>query len=446
MKRGWAIFIAGLAVSLALSAEAADLSSYPMVGDTGPDFSQIWVQTTEPTPVSIRFWPSGQPALARESIVVQTRQDRFRTGLIPLTDLSPQQSYDYQILIDQELALEQHFSFRTAPATQLADPPEIKALLGSCYYIDDPLMTFFKISYGVGPAIFKSMAETPADLMFWLGDNVYFAPFDLSSIYNMNRRYEKHRHLPELRPLLSKMPQYATWDDHDFGPNNSTQDFWRKDDSLHLFKSYWANPRYGLLTTPGVFFRKQWGDLDFIVTDNRYHRDSKNVPAAERAFFGTEQLAWLKNQLQTSQASFKIVVLGSPAFNRYYDESFIQASSEFKSLMDFLDQQRIEGVVFVSGDRHHADLRKLERAGAYPLYDFTSSPLTSKITQIMNTGEPTDSWRVPGTLVRQHNFGRLIVNGPAGQRVLTLETRDTAGQLLWDFQIPQQALQYPVKP
>lgn len=442
-RPGWLLLTSVVLLAPCLPVAAADLSSYPMVGDTGSDYSQIWVQTTEPVEVQVRYWPSDHPEQAQISETVQTRQDRFRTGLIPLKGLRPLQSYHYQILIGAKLALEQTFSFRTAPLTQTTDPPEIKALIGSCFYIDDPLMKLFKLSFGTSPEIFNSMAETPADLMLWLGDNVYFAPFDLSSIYNMNRRYEKHRHLPELRNLISKLPQYATWDDHDFGPNNSTSEFWRRDDSLRLFKSYWANPRYGLLTTAGVFFSKQWGDLEFIVTDNRYHRDSNTVDPEKRAFFGAEQMAWLKNRLRSSQASFKLVVIGSPALNRYYNESFIQASAEFKELMGFLEQERIEGVVFISGDRHHADLRKLERPGAYPLYDFTSSPLTSKITQIMNAGEPTDDWRVHGTLVRQHNYGRLIVNGPAGQRVLTLEARGAAGQLLWDFQIPQQALHYP---
>jgi len=53
-----------------------------------------------------------------------------------------------------------------------------------------------------------------------------------------------------------------------------------------------------------------------------------------------------------------------------------------KRLADWLEQQRIDGVVFISGDRHFGELLKIARPGAYPLYEFTSSPLTLPLTGV----------------------------------------------------------------
>ena len=39
--------------------------------------------------------------------------------------------------------------------------------------------------------------------------------------------------------------------------------------------------------------------------------------------------------------------------------------------------EKIEGVVFLSGDRHYSELTKTEFEGLYPIYELTSSGITS---------------------------------------------------------------------
>ncbi|MEZ0372067.1 MAG: alkaline phosphatase, partial [Candidatus Sericytochromatia bacterium] len=330
--------------------------------------------------------------------------------------------------------------FSTVPAAGALR--DMNFLVGSCYYLDDPLMKMLNISYGTGMEIFQSMARTGGDLMFWLGDNIYFAPFDLSSRYNMNQRYLKQRSAPELQPLLASMPQYAIWDDHDFGPNNSDRTFWGKSDTLDLFNAYWANPRSGPLSTEGTFFSKTWGDVEFFATDNRFHRDPDDDPDPKRAFFGPEQLAWIKSRLLASKATFKVVVVGTPVLNRYYIEAMPMSPEEFNDLMGFLSSNKIPGVVFLSGDRHHTLLMKMDRPGAYPLYEYTSSPLTSNPSHGLNEQEATDPWVVPDTLVLVRNYGRLRIHGKRGERVLTIETLDAKGNLIWDYDLEQKELGY----
>jgi len=50
--------------------------------------------------------------------------------------------------------------------------------------------------------------------------------------------------------FLKAMPQYAIWDDHDYGPNDTDGNYAFKEQSLKLHKQFWANPSYGTGVLP----------------------------------------------------------------------------------------------------------------------------------------------------------------------------------------------------
>jgi alkaline phosphatase D len=57
--------------------------------------------------------------------------------------------------------------------------------------------------------------------------------------------------------------------------------------------------------------------------------------------------------------------------------------AERAELLKKIADAKVPGVFFLTGDRHHTCLQKLERAGnLYPLYDLTISPLTSGQNQL----------------------------------------------------------------
>jgi len=156
---------------------------------------------------------------------------------------------------------------------------------------------------------------------------------------------------------------------------------------------------------------------------------------------------WLEESLAGSRAPFKIVAGGNQFWNpMVFYEAFGQYPAEQKELLDFLRKARIEGVVFLSGDRHHAELLKLQQPGMVPIYDFTSSPLTSGGGRIDK--EANNPARVPGTWVTDgiRNFGLLEVSGKEEARVLTLRTLDADGKELWRYEIKERELKYPAKP
>jgi alkaline phosphatase D len=121
-------------------------------------------------------------------------------------------------------------------------------------------------------------------------------------------------------------------------------------------------------------------------------------------------------------------------------EAFGLFPAEQKNLFDFIAEQRIRGVVFLSGDRHATELLKVQWPGApYPWFEFTSSPLSSGAGH--NDREAENLARVPGTWVtRTRNFGVIDVEGEWRDRRLVFQTLDKDGKTLWRHVISQREL------
>ncbi|PJF33216.1 MAG: phosphodiesterase, partial [Phototrophicales bacterium] len=129
----------------------------------------------------------------------------------------------------------------------------------------------------------------------------------------------------------------------------------------------------------------------------RYFRAPNFRITGKRDMIGEAQLQWLIDALKNSRAPFKFVVFGGQVVNDFrYFENYATFAEERERLFTLLEQERIEGVIFLSGDRHHTILSKMDRPASYPLYDLTSSALTA------GTHTPRDdenNLRVKGTEV-----------------------------------------------
>ena len=110
---------------------------------------------------------------------------------------------------------------------------------------------------------------------------------------------------------------------------------------------------------------------------------------------------------------------------------------------DWLTEQKIDGVVFLSGDRHFGELLKIERAGAYPLYEYTSSPLTSQPVTKPDAAERDNPDVVAGTLQGKRQFGLIRVSGPGNDRRIAFEAYDSDGNPLWRHEIRANDLRFP---
>jgi alkaline phosphatase D len=425
---------------------AAWLRSGPMLGYSEMTETVVWLQTRQPSRVQLRFWKQGQPETARLSEAIQTDESADQIARFKLGGLEFGAKYDYEVYINGlRVALPYGASFQTQPMWRYRTaPPSFRVAIGSCAYINDAPYDRPGNPYGQGYEIFTALAAQKPDLMIWLGDNVYYREADWLTESAMRYRYAHTRELRELQPLLASTHNYAIWDDHDYGPNDSDRTFRLRDASLRIFKDYWANEVYGADGVPGVFGRFEWGDVEFFLLDDRYHRAPNQWPKGpDKVMYGPEQMRWLMESLLSSRATFKLIVGGGQMLNPLtYFEAWGNFPDEQRRFLDFLREAKINGVLFVSGDRHHAELIKRDEPGVYPLYEFTSSPLTAGGSRLER--EENNPARVPGTWVTTvKNFGLIEVSGPADARTLTMRTLDRTGKELWRHQIKAADLRFP---
>jgi alkaline phosphatase D len=145
--------------------------------------------------------------------------------------------------------------------------------------------------------------------------------------------------------------------------------------------------------------------------------------------------------LSNSKAPFKIVAGGNQMLNPLNThESFAAYAREQQRFLQWLQTQKVPGVIFLSGDIHQTELIKITPKDFYPLYDFTSSSLTAGL----NTRNVDNPARVPGTLVNDmHSFGLLRFEGPRTERRVALECYDKDGKKRWQHEIAAKELRPP---
>ena len=434
-----ALFVIVLSFQARSSGQSSLLQSGPMAGYAEMTETLLWVQTKVPAEVQVRYWELGSRANTSMSPLVRTREEDANIAHILLSDLRPGTRYGYELLINSEVVSLKHaLRFQTPPLWQWrTDPPTFNVAFGSCAYVNEEEWDRPGAPYGSDYDIFTRIAAMQPDLMLWLGDNTYYREIDWNTELGLRHRQTHTRSLPELQALLGSTQNYAIWDDHDYGTNDADRSYRLREASLETHKLFWANQLYGTRETPGVFSRFEWGDAEFFLLDDRYHRSPNRAADDEtKTMFGPAQFQWLKDALISSRATFKIVVNGNQVLNPMSPfEALSRFSHEYRALLSFIKEANISGLVFLSGDRHFSELICLRDSSFYPLYDFTSSSLTAGLFSNPER-EKDNPDRVPGTLVTDaHNFGMLRFSGPRTERVLTLECYDLKGILRWSHVI-----------
>jgi alkaline phosphatase D len=430
-----------LACALALCALAPAASARLTLMHGYADYRSalLWIQAEREGAIVVT-WRAQDGSERRADTLARAAEDGV--VVVRLTDLAPGTEVPYRVEGDGErrdgILRTQAFWRRSA------DARDITIAIGSCFYLPDPDPTFGDPSFGGGAGTFDAIAAKRPDAMVWMGDNVYFQRPDDYDPDAMAARYRRQRAYPPLQKLLTATVHLATWDDHDYGPNDADMSYGMKGQSLALFKRYWANPGFGLPGVPGVFGVARLGDVDLFLLDDRWYRTNNAMrDGPGKTMLGTAQLDWLRNALVASRARIKLVVNGSQLFNRANRfEGWNHYATEQQAFLQWLGDQRIDGVVFASGDRHWGELLRVERPGTYPLYEITSSPLAARAFD-PDAAEKSNPDVVPGTVVGQRQFGLIRITGPGDDRRITLESYDESGALLWQHAVRARELRHP---
>lgn len=425
-----------------LVAGSANARLVVMHGLAEPTSATLWIQPDTPGPVRVFWRPEGESAERSVELVATAANDN--AVVVRLTGIEPGAKAIYRIESGAERL---EGTVRAQPKwAKPSDAPTLTFAIGSCFFLAGPDAQRGSPGYGGGYEIFAAIAAKAPDVMLWLGDNVYLQRGDFYDPVAMAARYRRQRAFEPLQGLLTATAHLAIWDDHDFGPNDSGASYPLKRHTLRLFQRYWPNPGFGAPDVPGTFGVARYGDVHFFLLDDRYYRSPNRAPdGTGKTMFGARQLEWLKQVLlDAPRGSVKIVAGGSQLWSSAHRfEGWHHFATERKAFADWLVAHRIEGLIFVSGDRHFSELLRVPRAGAYPLHEFTSSPLTSRPPSKLDAIEHENPHLVPGTLVTRRQFGLIRVSGPSGRRQITLESYDTAGTRLWRYEVQPRDLSFP---
>ncbi len=292
------------------------------------------------------------------------------------------------------------------------------------------------------PILDSAAAQRP-DLFIWLGDNIYGDTKDMDVL---RAKYAKLAAKPEFQRLKKATRFLATWDDHDFGWNDSGRHYPFKKESREIFLDFWEEPansprrkHEGIYTS--YYFEDQGKRLQVILLDNRTFRDDLRIYRGElsresRYFYPLDYLAhetkdstllgeaqwqWLEAELR-KPADLRIIGSGSQfsiSFNGY--EAWANFPHERQRMLNLIQKTRANGVLFLTGDVHYAEISVLKDKDLYPIYDVTSSGITS--TWYFAT--PNDN-RIEGPIMDNH-FGLLNIDWKQKDPAIKMEIYDIRG-------------------
>lgn len=390
----------------------------PMVGAPSADGLSVWVRASGAFEVELEVATRRDFADARRGPAVAASEENDYCVVARIEGLRPATSYFYRLRFDGGFDRYQPLPYRTrtAPRGRAA----FRAAFGSCARLQmDSEQQIFSVAQALEP-----------DLMLFLGDNVYADTDQPAQIADL---YRRQREIERLQPVIRSVPNLAIWDDHDFALNDSDRTNPIREQSLRVFKQYWANPSYGAPGVEGVFFKYAYGGVDFFFLDGRYHRDPNDHPDGPgKTMLGAEQKAWLKDELRASRAPFKVLVSGGGfSMAERVGDSWCMFKHERDELFNFIRDARIEGVFGISGDSHMGELNCIpwSEEGGYDFYDLCSSPLANLVA--MGFVDQMPEIRIRPVWTRSVNIGLLdfsFENGPE----LRYTLHNVFGAPVWD--------------
>lgn len=325
------------------------------------------------------------------------------------------------------------------------DKPLSRISFGSCARQNQP------------QPIWDSVVATKPELFLFIGDNIYGDSEDMDVL---RAKYQQLGNQPGYKKLTQTCPILATWDDHDYGVNDGGAEYPMKQQSQQVMLDFFSVPQADERRhREGVYVSRIFGPVgkrvQVILLDARYFRSPlkigykpgeagdgyrgkyapNNDPKA--TMLGEAQWKWLEKQLKVP-AELRIIGSGVQVIpNEHGSEMWGNFPLERKRLFGLIRKTKANGVTFISGDRHLAEIAKLpadHKLGiGYPLFDVTSSSLnvpsgnfTKARTRFSNE---INSYRV-GLTYFEINFGVIDIDWASADPVVRMQIRDAAGAVV----------------
>ena len=127
-------------------------------------------------------------------------------------------------------------------------------------------------------SIFYIVPNGKPDFFLWLGDNIYSNESQWGDFKSMKMAYSARHSTASMEYFFDQVPlQYAIWDDHDYGPNDSDSSFEGRSVSGRVFEKTWTSTPSNLGKYGDIRWKMRKDEVGFIGLDNRTHRGPKGT-------------------------------------------------------------------------------------------------------------------------------------------------------------------------
>ena len=341
----------------------ASVTHGPIIGDLTSDSVSIWARTEHSTRVPVKtLLPDGSTL---RHCAIFTRAKKGNTYYVEIQNLEPNTRYTYLIDGREDDA----WWFKTRP-----DEDDVcRIAFGSCADEKEG-----------SSSVWKRIDEDKATALVLLGDTPYIDSTDLAI---QRARYRAFAAVPAFAKLVAHTPLYCTWDDHDFGRNDTDGNLEGKENSRRAFIEYRPNPSFGE-NDQGIYTSFKQGPVEVFLLDARWFAGTElknNAPT----LLGEQQWQWLERSFAASTAPYKVLACGM-VFNNsvrpFKKDYWGGYPSEYKRLINLIAKTNATGVILVSGDIHWSrEIRHdTNETIGYDLHEFITSPIHEKLILAAN--------------------------------------------------------------
>ena len=303
-------------------------------------------------------------------------------------------------------------------------------LISGCQQKSQPAIT--TIAFGscanqdVPQPVLGIAASYKPDYFIFLGDNIYG---DTDNMDTLQAKYSRWAAQPNFQKLKQATHFLATWDDHDYGRNDAGRNYSFKKESKEIFLNFFQEPTTSDRRKHEGIYQDEYIQVNgkliqIILLDNRTFRDDLRpfsslaktprssyfytldysiYESSDSTMLGAQQWKWLESVLK-KPADIRLICSGSQfsiEYNGY--EAWANFPHEQQRMIALIQKTKANGVVFLTGDVHYGEISRLKVTAGYPLYDITSSGITST----WSFATPNAN-RIEGP-VMENNFGLLTI-------------------------------------
>ncbi len=294
--------------------------------------------------------------------------------------------------------------------------------------------------------VWDSVLLAKPDVFVLLGDNIYGDTRDMEKLKN---KWNTFSSISSFQKVRSSSYLLGIWDDHDYGENDAGNEYPRKAESQEIFLDFLGEPKDSdRRKTPGIYDSVTLGPdgkrIQFILLDTRYFRTPlKRAAQRERGkgpyepnlsegaeILGEVQWEWLAKMLN-QPAEIRIIASSIQILSTSHGwETWGNFPKERERLLALLKKTNNSCTLILSGDRHSAEISKLEGILTYPILDITSSAMNQR----QKPNEEENPLRV-GERYFDENFGMLEIDWTGKSPSILASIRSLSGEVILEYKL-----------